>query len=1251
MKTNLLRLALTAVVVGLPMHEARAQTTGLDENCIVSVLNRNTRVQPDGTWGLPNIPANFGLVRARATCIFDGVTVSGESEPFLVPANGSVDVPPIVLGPTTPIPSSLQLTASPSELKKIAQTSQVTALAHYRDGSTNNVTAGGSGTLYGISNPAIATISANGVVTALASGTVLVQATHEGTSGFTSIRVVLGGDTDGDGIPDDLELSLGLNPNNAADALEDRDRDALNNRDETFSGTSLDIPDTDGDGLLDGEETRPGADGFTTNPLLADTDSDGVRDALEVTTGSDPTNPLSLNLGKALKGLTVTPDSFAIVINSVQGEGFRQLMVSGALQDGTTIDLSSTARGTNYQSSDLSVCNFGSIDGRVFGGDPGPCTITISNSGHSATAQGTVTAFAPVALSSIPIPGFANDIEISGNLAYVAAGAAGLLIIDVTNRAAPAIVGTLDTAGNANGIALVGSSVFVADGPSGLQIVDVANPVVPVIVGTFNTPGDAWDVVVRDNRAYIADGVAGLRIVDVTNGSAPLELGSIDPAGTQKGVDVDPARRIAVIASGTNGLHVIDVANPGTPVLRGTLTGGDFRDVALKGTFAYLADFQNSLTAVDLADPENPLRGGSTSPSLGGLLNDVTVQGAFALGADVFFANGVPIVNIDRPEAPIVRDILDFSSFRDDEGQAIASDGSFLYLVADAGGVFTENGATGNSRLYIGQYLSREDRQGSAPAVAVVSPPSGSTVVENENLSVRVEATDDVAVASVSLVLNGALIGTDTSAPYEFSVTVPIAVSAFTLEATALDFGDNLGTTAPVTLNVIADPLTTVVGRVVDRNGNGLAGVLVSTVGDHSSVSQSNGAFSIAGVPTTQASVSASARLVTGGGVELHGTSAAVSVVRGGTTDVGNISLSSGTTYYGYNPTAQGGLRMTGWTNGTTFTVTNLASGALLGQGTVNRFQFSQLDLPAGVRFKVEATNPLLATLGHPGPDCCAFGGSLFYPAIDGQAFVGREFLVRMSVLNFQNEFVIFAHEASTVTIANAAGTVVTTQTIPAGEFWATVGAPLQQGVVYRIQSTGDVAVQSNARNAYTAVPSADGDDTGTSFMFATRVHNSIGAAVFAYENTTVTATSLISGRQAFRRDIPAGQFFFFTSFGDGADEKIRLASTGKLSLWAGSMEGTQLIEWLGDDATVTVGEQGRDLFVHTQSQGGVLFATENATTVSVNGTVHTLNRDQFINFTSGQFLHITADKPVMVQTIGGPALNDWEFALRGVRR
>src|SRR5438552_16188960 len=82
----------------------------LNENCTVAVLNRTVKVNPDGSWVLPNVPANFGQVKARATCVQNGLTTFGESDFFSVAANGAVNLPNIVLGSsTTEIPVSLSI--------------------------------------------------------------------------------------------------------------------------------------------------------------------------------------------------------------------------------------------------------------------------------------------------------------------------------------------------------------------------------------------------------------------------------------------------------------------------------------------------------------------------------------------------------------------------------------------------------------------------------------------------------------------------------------------------------------------------------------------------------------------------------------------------------------------------------------------------------------------------------------------------------------------------------------------------------------------------------------------------------------------------------------------------------------------------------------------------------------------------------------------------------------------------------------
>jgi hypothetical protein len=66
----------------MPMHRWRAHqiaalgallalplTAQLDETCMVSAFNRTAPVQTDGVWVLPNVPANQGSVRVRATCV------------------------------------------------------------------------------------------------------------------------------------------------------------------------------------------------------------------------------------------------------------------------------------------------------------------------------------------------------------------------------------------------------------------------------------------------------------------------------------------------------------------------------------------------------------------------------------------------------------------------------------------------------------------------------------------------------------------------------------------------------------------------------------------------------------------------------------------------------------------------------------------------------------------------------------------------------------------------------------------------------------------------------------------------------------------------------------------------------------------------------------------------------------------------------------------------------------------------------
>jgi len=71
--------------------------------------------------------------------------------------------------------------------------------------------------------------------------------------------------------------------------LGDFDNDGLNNLRELSMGTNVFNPDTDVDGLIDGQEVN----NYNTNPLIADSDMDGLADGIEVNTYR--TDPLAVD--------------------------------------------------------------------------------------------------------------------------------------------------------------------------------------------------------------------------------------------------------------------------------------------------------------------------------------------------------------------------------------------------------------------------------------------------------------------------------------------------------------------------------------------------------------------------------------------------------------------------------------------------------------------------------------------------------------------------------------------------------------------------------------------------------------------------------------------------------------------------------------------------------------------------------------------------------------------------------------------
>jgi len=248
----------------------------------------------------------------------------------------------------------------------------------------------------------------------------------------------------------------------------------------------------------------------------------------------------------------------------------------------------------------------------------------------------------------------------SGHLGCQADGEYGLQCYDVSDPMVPRLIGRFFgfPGGRALGVALSGTDAFVAAGAAGLQIVDLSRPSVlkrgpatrpawlgggfpsewtpagdyslathpygstlrvfnlsdhrlPEYLSVYVARSRTADVTASGRFAYIAEGgidhgpnpVGGrLAVVDLGDPAQPREVGALELDGPALGVVV--AGATALVAAGAGGLVVVDVSDPVRPVEAGRFdTRGMANDVALAGPYAIVADGWAGLQVMDFSQP------------------------------------------------------------------------------------------------------------------------------------------------------------------------------------------------------------------------------------------------------------------------------------------------------------------------------------------------------------------------------------------------------------------------------------------------------------------------------------------------------------------------------------------------------------------------------------------------------------------------------------------------------------------------
>ncbi|UCD43309.1 MAG: hypothetical protein JSV69_06880 [Chloroflexota bacterium] len=321
-----------------------------------------------------------------------------------------------------------------------------------------------------------------------------------------------------------------------------------------------------------------------------------------------------------------------------------------------------------------------------------------------------------------------NDLIVKDDLAYLALGRAGLVIVDASDPGSPEEIGSFDTRGSANAVATDGQNGYIADGRDGLRIMDVSNPFFPREIGAYNTPGYAQDLDLVNNRVYIADGGSGLLLVNVRDKQNPFLVSSYSVRGNIRRVAVQG--NYAYLGDNQNQFRVVNISKPQQLEEVATLdVGGEIQDIVLSENRAYLAVGTQGMVIVDISNPTIPqvLTIIETAGNVQGVAVNQDIVAYLADGEDGLLVYDITDLNaIERTGS--FDDFFNANRVVLDEGALYLADRDSALYVVDA-----------EVTLAAQSVSTTEQQQGNARAVAV-----------NDNLAFLVFADQGLRVIDVS---------------------------------------------------------------------------------------------------------------------------------------------------------------------------------------------------------------------------------------------------------------------------------------------------------------------------------------------------------------------------------------------------------------------------------------------------------------------------------------------------------------------
>ncbi|MCH8568529.1 MAG: DUF4397 domain-containing protein [Balneolales bacterium] len=262
----------------------------------------------------------------------------------------------------------------------------------------------------------------------------------------------------------------------------------------------------------------------------------------------------------------------------------------------------------------------------------------------------------PLKRGSIQFPGLVSEIEVHGDVAYVAARApGGFHVVDVSDKDMP--VEMASNTGRAGfAVTAFENTAFIGHGTQGFTRFDVTDPGNPVLVQYLTGSGSANGMHSDDSFLYVAFGATGFRIYDYTDPEESVLLSTVDVGGFANNVYITDDQ---LHVSWASGFSVYDVSDRSAPVFSGSYApGGTISGFNVVDGLAYLSG-PFGLRIVDVSQPATsiPLVGNLAVPTSLHTFSD----GETAVVASRFF--GLQVIDVTNPAAPVLNGLIDNLGF------------------------------------------------------------------------------------------------------------------------------------------------------------------------------------------------------------------------------------------------------------------------------------------------------------------------------------------------------------------------------------------------------------------------------------------------------------------------------------------------------------------------------------------------------------------------------------------------------------